>query len=365
MFDTLEHAGASELHCCTDPDNKLRAIVALHSTRAGPALGGCRFLPYPSDEAAIADAIRLAQGMSFKAALAGLPFGGGKAVILRPADRFDRTLLFQAFGRFVNNLGGRYITAVDSGTNLADMDQVACYTRHVSGRHGDGLDPSPDTARSVLMAMRAAVMQRVGRTSLQGLSVALQGVGNVGWELAEMLTREGARLVIADRNVDRLSRAVARFRATATDCDQIFLTPCDIFAPCALGGVINDQTVPLLRCRIVCGSANNQLARHDHADLLHRRGILYVPDYVANAGGLIRVALGYTATGNPALRDEEIRARTDAVGDTVSDILKLAEQEQCSPEQIADRLARQRLGASTANSPQPMGGRHALRRHAF
>lgn len=365
MFDTLEHAGASELHCCTDPDSNLRAIVVLHSTRAGPALGGCRFLPYPSDEAAIADAIRLAQGMSFKAALAGLPFGGGKAVIMRPTGRFDRALLFQAFGRFVDSLGGRYITAVDSGTNLADMDQVARYTRHVSGRHGDGLDPSPDTARSVLMAMRAAVMQRMGRTSLQGLSVALQGIGNVGWELAEMLSREGVKLIIADRNVDRLTRATTHFRASATDCDLIFLTPCDIFAPCALGGVINDQTVPQLRCQIVCGSANNQLARHDHADLLHRRGILYVPDYVANAGGLIRVALGYTATGDPARCNDEIRARTEAVGDTVSRILKQAAQQHCSPAQIADRLARQRLDASTANSPQPLGGRHALHRHAL
>ncbi|HET8705577.1 MAG TPA: Glu/Leu/Phe/Val dehydrogenase dimerization domain-containing protein, partial [Pseudomonadales bacterium] len=274
MFETLDHARVAEIHCKSDPHTHLHAIIAIHNTRLGAALGGCRFIPYRNDEAALQDAVRLARGMSYKAALAGVPQGGGKAVIMRPPGNFDRALLFKTFGEFVEDLGGRYITAIDSGTTLADMDCVASKTHHVTGSLRDGLDPSPMTALGVFEGIKAAVKFRLGQLHLRGIVVAIQGLGNVGWALAELLHEAGAKLILSDIDESKLLSAKDRFKAKIVAHDQIIAERCDIFAPCALGSVINDKSILQLKCQIIAGSANNQLDRPEHGDELHRMSIL-------------------------------------------------------------------------------------------
>lgn len=290
MFDMMDAARLEGLHLAQDPATGLKAIIAIHSTRLGPALGGCRYLPYPNDEAAIGDAIRLAQGMSYKAALAGLEQGGGKAVIIRPPHLDNRGALFEAFGRFIESLGGRYITAVDSGTSSADMDCIAQQTRHVTSTTQAG-DPSPHTALGVFAGIRASAQARLGSDDLEGLRVAVQGLGHVGYALAEQLAAVGAELLVCDLDPGRVQLAVEQLGAHPLAPEALLSTPCDILAPCGLGGVLTSQSVSQLRCAAVAGAANNQLERPEVADELEARGILYAPDYVINSGGLIYVAL--------------------------------------------------------------------------
>ncbi|BCA30681.1 Leu/Phe/Val dehydrogenase [Metapseudomonas otitidis] len=337
MFNQMEGARLEALHLAQDPVTGLRAIIAIHDSRLGPALGGCRYLAYPDDDSALRDAIRLARGMSYKAALAGLPHGGGKAVILRPAHVPDRAALFEAFGRMVETLGGRYITAVDSGTSSLDMDCVALHTRHVTSTQAAG-DPSPCTALGVFAGIRASALARLGSDDLEGLRIAVQGLGNVGYALAEQLAAAGADLLVSDLDPGRVQLAVEQLGAHPVASDALLTTPCDILAPCGLGGVLNAQSAPQLRCAVVAGAANNQLASPDIADLLEARGILYAPDYVINSGGLIHVALRHRGDDMPA-----ITAHLARIGQRLTDIYAHAQADKRSPARVADALAERLL----------------------
>ncbi|OYT96211.1 MAG: amino acid dehydrogenase [Pseudomonas sp. PGPPP3] len=333
MFGIMEATRLESLHVTQDPATGLQAIIAMHSTRLGPALGGCRYLTYSDTRSAVADAARLAQSMSYKAALAGLPFGGGKAVILRPAHVPNRGALFEAFGRFIETLNGRYITAVDSGTKSEDMDCIAQYTQHVTSTRSAG-DPSPHTAMGVFAGIRASAMARLGSDDLQGLRIAVQGLGQVGYSLAEQLAAAGAELLVSDLDPGRVVLAVEQLGAQAVRHEALAATPCDIFVPCGLGGVLNQATVAHLHCAVVAGAANNQLASPEVAELLEARGILYAPDYVINSGGLIYVALQHQGAELPA-----ITAHLSRIGQRLTDIYAQAQAQNRSPARVATQQA--------------------------
>lgn len=316
-----------------------RGFVAIHSTALGPAVGGTRFWSYANDEAAIEDLLRLARGMTYKNALAGIPFGGGKSIVLRTENSLNREEIFRAHGRFVETFGGKYITAEDVGTNPHDMAVVREETQHVAGLMGRSGDPSPFTARGVCRALAASAKHRWGSDSLSGRTIALQGGGNVGYYVASDLHKAGARLIVTDVDSAKVERIVKEFGATAVQPDDIYRSEADIFAPCALGGIINDQTIPQLKVEIVAGGANNQLLEPRHGDELMRLGILYAPDYAANAGGIIngcRELLGWDP--------EQSTAKVDEIYDTVLDIFKTADAEGIPTYKAADRLAEKRLG---------------------
>lgn len=333
MFGIMEATRLESLHVTQDPATGLQAIIAMHSTRLGPALGGCRYLTYSDTHSAVADAARLAQSMSYKAALAGLPFGGGKAVILRPAHVPNRGALFEAFGRFIETLNGRYITAVDSGTKSEDMDCIAQYTQHVTSTRTAG-DPSPHTAMGVFAGIRASAMARLGSDDLQGLRIAVQGLGQVGYALAEQLAAAGAELLVSDLDPGRVLLAVEQLGAQAVRHEELAATPCDIFVPCGLGGVLDQATVAHLHCAVVAGAANNQLASPEVAELLEARGILYAPDYVINSGGLIYVALQHQGAELPA-----ITAHLARIGQRLTDIYAQAQAQNRSPARVAAQQA--------------------------
>ncbi|THG77130.1 Glu/Leu/Phe/Val dehydrogenase [Pseudomonas sp. A-1] len=333
MFAIMENARLEELHLASDPATGLQAIVAIHNTHLGPALGGCRYLAYADVDGAVRDAARLARGMSYKAALAGLAQGGGKAVIIRPPHVADRAALFEAFGRFIDKLGGRYITAVDSGTSGVDMDCIARHTPHVTSTTAGG-DPSPHTALGVFAGIRATARARLGSDSLEGLTVAVQGLGHVGFALAEHLAAAGARLIVSDIDEGRLALAVEQLGAQPVAADALLGVPCDILAPCGLGGAINAQSIAKLRCAAVAGAANNQLDSPEMGDELTARGILYAPDYVINSGGLIFVALQHQGR-SPA----EITAHLAQIGHRLEEIYAEAQAERRSPARVADSLA--------------------------
>lgn len=343
-FELMSRHGSQELHFVRDATSGLEAVVAIHDDRLGPALGGCRFIPYATGELAVLDALRLARGMTYKAALAGVGHGGGKAVIRRPSGAFDRGALFRAFGRFVEKLDGRYVTAEDSGTTPADMELVRLETAHVTGveRGGEGAgNPAPMTALGVRRGMEAAVEVAFGRRSLEGLSIAVQGVGQVGARLCAELHALGAKLLVADVDSERAREAERAFGARVVPLEDIHRVECDVLAPCALGSVFDDRTIPELRCRVIAGAANNQLAEPRHGDMLFARGILYAPDYAINAGGLIHVASEYRG-----FDAEAVRARTMRIYDTTLEIARRAVQSGVSPHRIADALAEERLAAA-------------------
>ena len=340
MFAMMENARLEALHLAQDTATGLRAIIAIHSSKLGPALGGCRYLAYPDDSSAICDAIRLAQGMSYKAALAGLPQGGGKAVIIRPSHVLSRSALFEAFGRMIESLNGGYITAVDSGTSSADMDCIAQQTRHVTSTTAAG-DPSPHTAMGVFAGIRATARARLGGDDLHGLRVAIQGLGNVGYALAQQLAAAGVELYVSDLDVGRVQLAVEELGARRVSNEELLATPCDILAPCGLGGVLNAQTVGELHCAAVAGAANNQLASAEAADALEARGILYAPDYVINSGGLIYVALKHRGEELPA-----ITAHLTKIGQRLTEIYAHAQADKRSPARVADALAERLLYGS-------------------
>ncbi|MBP0048399.1 Glu/Leu/Phe/Val dehydrogenase [Marinobacterium sp. AK62] len=333
MLKQMENAGMTDLHLGLDPASGMRAIIAIHSTARGNAIGGCRFIHYAREQDAITDALRLARGMSYKAALAGLPHGGGKAVLIRPEGEFDRHALMQAFGRFVNQLGGRYITAMDSGTEVSDMDSIATTTEFVGCTTACG-DPAPHTALGLFAGIHAAVRHRLQRESLQGLTVAIQGLGHVGHALAEHLHRAGMRLLVADIDPERVQRCVREFNAEPVAPDAIYSVEADVFSPCGLGATLNETTIPQLRCAIVAGSANNQLATDADGDRLIAHNILYAPDYVINAGGLIHVAM-HQAGATAEARDEKIRA----IGATLAHLFAEADRSGLSVHHVADRHA--------------------------
>lgn len=333
MFDMMEATRLEKLHVAYDPATGLRAIIAIHSTRLGPALGGCRYLPYANDESAVRDAVRLAQGMSYKAALAGLRQGGGKAVILRAPHVDNRGALFEAFGRFIESLRGEYITAVDSGTSSADMDCIAQHTEHVTSTTSGG-DPSPHTALGVFAGIRASALARLGSDDLDGLRIAVQGLGHVGYSLCEHLAAAGAELLVSDLDAGRVQLAVEQLGAQPIASEALLTTPCDILAPCGLGGVLTPSVVAQMRCAAVAGAANNQLAHVDVADDLEARGILYAPDYVINSGGLIFVSLQHQGEALPA-----ITAHLAKIGSRLTEIYALAQADHRSPARVADMLA--------------------------
>jgi leucine dehydrogenase len=331
-----------ELYMARDAATGLRAIVAIHDTRLGPALGGCRFLPYGQELDAVTDALRLARGMTYKAALADLPHGGGKAVLMQPASsHFDRAALFRAFGRFVHNLGGHYITAEDSGTGLEDMNVIRSVTRYVAGvdtTQGGSGDPSPFTALGVRRGIEACVKLRLGRESLEGIHVAVQGVGHVGYHLCKELASSGAKLSVADVDPLKAERAAREFGATVVPLDKIFEIECDVLSPCALGSALNDQTIARIRAPIIAGAANNQLAEPRHGDDLNARGILYAPDYAINAGGLVNVAM--EVTGYDAAKS---RARVMRIYDTIYEIADRSRKTATPAYRVADLMVEERL----------------------
>jgi leucine dehydrogenase len=341
VFDLMSQHGYGEVHLKRDQASGLEAIIAIHDSRLGPALGGCRFIHYASEEDALVDALRLARGMTYKAALAGLDHGGGKSVIMRPQRRFDRTALFRAFGRFVEDLRGHYITAEDSGTSIEDMEVIHGVTKHVTGvdaSHGGSGDPSPFTALGVRRGIEACVKFALGKDDLSGIRVAVQGVGHVGYHLCRELHEQRAELIVADVDPLKSERAQREFGASIASLDEIFAVPCDVFAPCALGSAINPETVGRLRCRIVAGAANNQLSQSSMGAALMQRGILYAPDYAINAGGLINVAqeiLGYDA--------DKARARTLKVFDTILEIAQRARRAMTPTDIIANKMVEERL----------------------
>jgi len=343
LFGNLRSYGFGEVHFKCDRATGLKAIVAIHDSRLGPALGGCRFIEYDSDEAAVVDALRLARGMTYKAALAGLAHGGGKSVIIRPKTHFDRVALFHAFGKFIDDLRGHYITAEDSGTSLEDMEVIRRVTKHVTGvdpSHGGSGDPSPFTALGVRRGIEACVKFKLNRASLEGVHVAVQGVGHVGYHLCKQLHAEGAKLSVADVDALKAERAQREFGAKVVSLDEIFGIDCDVFAPCALGSALNDKTIPRLRSKIVAGAANNQLAEPQHGDDLHARGILYAPDYAINAGGLVNVAqevLGYN--------EQASREKTMKIYDTIWDIAERSDKLGSPTYRVADILVEEKLAA--------------------
>lgn len=326
----------------------LDGIIAIHSTARGPAAGGCRLWTYEDPEAAMRDAFRLAEGMSYKNAMARLPLGGGKAVLRRPAGDFDRRALFEAFGEAVEKLDGRYVTAEDVGTGVADMECVARHTRHVAGRTAlpglAGGDPSPWTALGVFEAMKAAVDFRYGG-GLSGVTVAISGVGNVGAGLARLLHGEGAKLVVADIDPLRCARLAEELGAAVVGIDAIAAVEAQVFAPCALGGALDDATVEALTAKVVCGAANNQLAAPHVADLLMERGIAYAPDYVANAGGIINVAAEYLGES-----ESEVRGRVMAIGPRMRELLDAAAGDGLPPPVVADRMAEELMRPETVEA---------------
>ncbi len=331
--------GYERLTSCTD-ENGYHGLVAIHSTRLGPAIGGTRFWNYRNEQEAIDDVLRLARGMTYKNALAGIPFGGGKSIILRHSRSFEREAIFRAHGRFVETFGGHYVTAEDVGTTPVDMEFVRKETKHVAGLICGSGDPSPVTARGVWRAMQAAAKFRWGSDDLGQHTVALQGCGNVGYHLASYLHKAGARMFVTDIDPRKIQRLVQEFNVSAVEPNDIYQTGADIFAPCALGGVLNDQTIRSLglKTEIVVGAANNQLLEVRHGDELAAINILYVPDYAANAGGVIngcRELLGWGTA--------QAEAKVDEIYDTVLNILQRAATEAVPTYKVADKLAEERL----------------------
>jgi leucine dehydrogenase len=321
-----------------DPESGYRGIIAIHSTVLGPAVGGTRFWNYASEDEALADALLLSRGMTYKTALAGLPLGGGKSIIIGDNKSANREALLRCHGRFVETLNGSYITAEDVGTSPGDMEILRSETRHVAGLLGHSGDPSPFTARGVFRAIEAAAKYRWNADELSGMTVAIQGCGHVGSSLAKMLHEAGAKLIVTDVNEISSSRVAEEIAGELVEPDDIFRVRADVFAPCALGGVINDQTVPELQAQIVAGAANNQLLEEKHGEMLRERNILYVPDYLANAGGVLNGCtelLGWESA--EALR------RVDDIYKTTLMIFESAKAKGITTNKAADLLAEDRL----------------------
>lgn len=330
--------GFGDVHFKIDSDTKLYSIIAIHSTKLGPALGGCRCTTYPSFTAGWYDALRLARAMSYKAALVNLPHGGGKSVLIKPEHIPDRAAYFHSFGEFINSLNGRYITAVDIGTTTTDMDLIGEKSPYVASLtlHGE---PSPYTALGVRYGIEAAVQFKLGKNSLHGIHIAIQGLGKVGHDLAKDLHTLGAKLSVADVNLEAVQHCVKEFGAQAVPPDKIHALACDVFAPCALGAILNSNTIPEIQAPIVAGSANNQLDHAIHGDTLHARNILYAPDYVINAGGLIYAAIRYDHG-----IQEDIPKRIYHIAETLTEIFDRSAKENKPTSLVADIMAEEKLG---------------------
>ncbi|MCZ2260124.1 branched-chain amino acid dehydrogenase [Sporosarcina sp. G11-34] len=341
IFKYMETYDYEQLVFCQDKSSGLKAIIAIHDTTLGPALGGTRMWTYASESEAIEDALRLARGMTYKNAAAGLNLGGGKTVIIGDPRKDKNPEMFRAFGRYIQGLNGRYITAEDVGTTEEDMDLIHLETDYVTGvsaEFGSSGNPSPVTAYGIYIGMKAAAKEAFGSDSLEGKTVAVQGVGNVAYTLCEHLHAEGANLIVTDINKEAVQRAVDAFGAKAVDINDIYSQDADIFAPCALGAVINDTTIPQLKAKVIAGSANNQLQDTVHGDLIHEMGIVYAPDYVINSGGVINVAdelQGYNR--------ERALKRVEGIYGTIEQIFAISKRDNIPTYVAADRLAEERI----------------------
>ncbi|HLR40396.1 MAG TPA: Glu/Leu/Phe/Val dehydrogenase [Virgibacillus sp.] len=341
IFTYMEESDYEQLVFCQDKNSGLKAIIAIHDTTLGPALGGSRMWTYDTEAEAIEDALRLARGMTYKNAAAGLNLGGGKSVIIGDPKKDKNPEMFRAFGRYIQSLNGRYITAEDVGTTVEDMDLIHMETDFVTGisaESGSSGDPSPITAYGVYMGMKAAAKEAFGSDSLAGKTVAVQGVGNVAYNLCEHLHEEGASLIVTDINKEAVNRAVEAFGAKAVDPDAIYEVDCDIYAPCALGATVNDDTIPKLKAKVIAGSANNQLKTNKHGDTIHDMGIVYTPDYVLNSGGVINVAdelNGYNHT--------RAMKKVDTIYDNLTTIFDIARRDNIPTYIAADRMAEERI----------------------
>lgn len=342
VFAELAKRNHEQVSYFHDEDTGLKAIIAIHNTTLGPALGGCRMWNYESEADALRDVLRLSKAMTYKAAIAGLNLGGGKAVILGNSKTDKSEMLFRAFGRFIEGLGGRYITAEDVGTTIEDMERVRMETNFVTGFSrtlGGGGDPSPVTAKGVHTGIGACVKYRFHKNSINGMKVAIQGLGHVGMELAKLLHGDGCELYVCDLDESQVKKAEKDFGAKAVSVEEIYDVPADIFAPCALGAVINDETIPRLKCSIIAGAANNQLEKNDyHGKVLMEKGFLYAPDYVINSGGLINAANAFEG-------DHQRRAFQQAEGiyDSLMRIFSLADRDNIPTNKASDCLAEERL----------------------
>lgn len=341
-FELIEkHGEHEEVIFCHNKEVGLKAIIAIHNTALGPALGGTRMWNYKNEEEALVDVLRLSKGMTYKASAAGLNLGGGKAVIIGDPKKQKTEALFRAFGAYVNSLNGKYITAEDVGTTVNDMEYIFMETPYVTGipkAFGGSGDPSPYTAHGVYMGIKAAVKKQLGLDQLKNLRIAVQGLGNVGFHLVEFLHKDGVQLIVADIDQEKVKMVVNKFNAVAADPNEIVTTECEVLAPCALGAVINDNTVGKLKCKIVAGGANNQLAESHHGDALKELNILYAPDYVINAGGLMNVFVeleGYSS--------DRAFEKTTQVYDNLLQVFAIAEEEGVPNHIAANRLAEKRI----------------------
>jgi leucine dehydrogenase len=343
IFGTLQQLGHEQVVFCNDTVTGLQAIIAIHNTVLGPALGGTRMWNYATEEEALYDVLRLSRGMTFKAAISGINLGGGKAVIIGDAKSQKTEAFLRRFGKFVNSLNGKYITAEDVNMKTRDMEYIAMETKHVTGlpeSMGGGGDPSPVTAYGVYLGIKAAAKNVYGSDTLSGRKIAVQGVGQVGLHLVEFLVKENADVVITDLFEDKVKEVSRRFNVRGVAMEEIYEEDMDIFAPCALGATINDETIPMLKCSIVAGAANNQLKDEiKHGYMLLDRGIVYAPDFLINAGGLINVYNEYLGGYNR----KRVFEQADKIYDTCATILQLASTERISTQEAAIRLAEKRI----------------------
>ncbi|MGJ8564839.1 MAG: Leu/Phe/Val dehydrogenase [Alphaproteobacteria bacterium] len=342
VFDSSAFDDHEGVHFFNDPDSGLRAVIAIHNTNRGPGAGGTRLWTYNDSSEAMEDALRLSKAMSYKNAMADIPFGGAKAVIIRPDTQFDREALFLAYGRAVESLGGRYCTAEDVGVSTSDMQTVRRETAYVAGldtgKAASG-DPSPVTAEGVFRGLHVAVEHALGQSDMKGLRIAVQGLGHVGYSLCERLHKAGAKLIVADINKAVIQKAVDELGAISVEPDQIHNVEADIFAPCALGGAINKSTLGGLKAKIIGGAANNQLATPDMGQALMDRGIVYCPDYVLNGGGIINVAAELSGSYDPKWVDMKL----EGLKVTLREIFLVSKKDSLSTNVVADNMARARI----------------------
>jgi leucine dehydrogenase len=352
IFETIDTTGHEQVVFCHNKDAGLKAIIAIHNTVLGPALGGLRMWPYKSEAEALNDVLRLSRGMTYKNAVAGLNIGGGKAVIIGDPSKDKSEALFRAFGKFVDSLGGRYITAEDVGIDVNDMEYVYRETEYVTGVHqvhGGSGDPSPFTAYGTLQGLMATLNRKFGNEEVGHYSYAVQGLGHVGMEFVKLLRERGAKIFVTDINKTLIDRAVDEYGAEAVAPEEIYDVPCDVYSPCALGGTVNEQTLPRLKAKVICGAANNQLANNEIGDELERRGILYAPDYAVNAGGVMNVSLeidGYN-------RERAMRMMR-TIYHNLTRIYEIADRDRIPTYKAADRMAEERI-AMIGKLKLPMG----------
>jgi leucine dehydrogenase len=330
-----------DIHTKIDPKTGLHAIIAIHNTKLGAPIGGCRFYSYAAPELALKDALRLSYGMTLKAAACGLPHGGAKAVIIKPKHDFDRKALFRSFGDFIQELNGRYITAVDVGTTLEDMTTIFERTSYVIGATGPGRideDPSPSTAKTVFRSIQAAVKFKLNRDNCKGIRVAIQGVGHVGYHLAKNLVEDGAIVTISDINQEAVAKYAKELGVASVAPDQIEKIDCDVFSPCAMGGTITLDFIHLIKAKIIAGAANNQLAHHNNAHVMQERGIIYLPDFLINSGGLINAAMTYTYQDL-----SKVNEKVDEVYHLVMTMLERSATSGKTTNAVAEAMAFERL----------------------